>query len=196
MGCHTWFSRPITEEEFEWMREYALEDAQNLFGDTKENREECPSCIEPYNISLIERSLKNDEACYYGMTWYEAGFGRGNPKFIEKNKIEPYTIIFKDRGQKGRKSVYIDVAFDIDYATKLYGFSSHAEFEASNLWKTVDFPWFHDVFRIGNYPNKTIYSRHELRRYLRKRYFELTEYQLERISAFFRIYPGGVISFG
>lgn len=196
MGCHTWFNRPITEEEFELMREYALQDAEKIYGDTEENREICPSSIEPYNIELVKRSLETGEACFYGMTWYEAGFGRNNPKLIEKLKTVPSTYIYKDRGQKGINSVYIDVAFDIDYATKLYGFKNYSEFEKSNIWKADDFPWFHDIFRVRNYPSKTIYNRHELRRFLRKKYFELSEEQLKRVSMFFKLYPGGVISFG
>lgn len=176
MGCHTWFSRPITIEEFKLMEEYALEDAEKIFGDTKENRELCPSSIIPYNIELIKRSLETNEACYYGMTWYEAGFGHNNPELIKKLGDIPYIRIFKNRGQKGINSVYIDASLRV-------------EFE-NNIFK------FHDVFRIHNYPNKVIYNKHELRRFLRKKYFDLTEEQLKKISIFFKLYPGGVIDFG
>ena len=39
MGCHTWFSRPVTEEELAVFKSYAIEDAYNLWGDTEENKE-------------------------------------------------------------------------------------------------------------------------------------------------------------
>lgn len=53
-----------------------------------------------------------------------------------------------------------------------------------------------DTFRVPNYPRKIIRSRRDLRKFLRKRYFKLTDKQLERVSQFFREYPGGVITFG
>ena len=39
MGCHTWFSRPVTEEELAVFKSHAIEDAYNLWGDTEENKE-------------------------------------------------------------------------------------------------------------------------------------------------------------
>ena len=39
MGCHTWFSRPVTEEEFKLIKEYAPIEIYNLTGDSKENIE-------------------------------------------------------------------------------------------------------------------------------------------------------------
>lgn len=60
----------------------------------------------------------------------------------------------------------------------------------------VEAPEYHDTFRVYNYPRKVIYSRRGLRRWLRKRYFELTEEQLNKISEFFKNNPGGVICFG
>lgn len=30
MGCHTWFSRPITDEEFKKMKEYAPREIYHL----------------------------------------------------------------------------------------------------------------------------------------------------------------------
>lgn len=37
MGCHTWFSRPITTEEFELIKEYAPTEMYDLIGDSNEN---------------------------------------------------------------------------------------------------------------------------------------------------------------
>lgn len=55
---------------------------------------------------------------------------------------------------------------------------------------------YHDVFRVNDYPLKTIHSRKELRRWMGKRYFDLEEWQLNKISEFFRENPGGIITFG
>lgn len=53
-----------------------------------------------------------------------------------------------------------------------------------------------DLFRVDNYPTKVIRSRRRLRRFLRKDYFKLADWQLDKISKFFRENPGGVITFG
>jgi len=55
---------------------------------------------------------------------------------------------------------------------------------------------FHDNFRVKNYPKWIIHNRHELRKKMRKKYFELTQEQLNDISRFFKLYPGGIITFG
>lgn len=62
------------------------------------------------------------------------------------------------------------------------------------LYVCVDEYW--DTFRVRNYPMKVIHSRRELRRWMRKKYFDLSSEQLDRISQFFRENPGGVIMFG
>jgi len=49
---------------------------------------------------------------------------------------------------------------------------------------------------VKNYPNKIIHSRKKLRRWMRKRYFDLEDCQLEQISKFFRDNPNGVITYG
>ena len=55
---------------------------------------------------------------------------------------------------------------------------------------------YNDIFRVDNYPIKVIHNRRELRKWMRKRYFELEDRQLEKVSEFFREYPCGVIVFG
>lgn len=59
-----------------------------------------------------------------------------------------------------------------------------------------DLKRYHDVFRVKNYPLKTIHSRKELRKWMGKKYFDLEEWQLDKISEFFRENPGGIITFG
>lgn len=55
---------------------------------------------------------------------------------------------------------------------------------------------YHDVFRVNNYPIKTIHSRYELRKWMGSKYFDLEECQLNKISEFFRENPSGIITFG
>lgn len=55
---------------------------------------------------------------------------------------------------------------------------------------------YHDVFRVKNYPSKNIHSQYELKRWMRKKYFDLNEQQLDKISEFFRENLDGIISFG
>ena len=53
-----------------------------------------------------------------------------------------------------------------------------------------------DLFRVYHYPRKIIKNRRELRKFLRKQYFQLSNKQLEQISEFFKENDGGVIMFG
>lgn len=55
---------------------------------------------------------------------------------------------------------------------------------------------YHDVFRVYHYPRKIIHSRNELRRFMKKRYFELEQWHLDMISKFFKENKGGIIEFG
>ena len=55
---------------------------------------------------------------------------------------------------------------------------------------------YYDLFRMRHYSQKVIRNRRELRKYLGKRYFDLTCEQLAKISEFFSKYSDGVITFG
>lgn len=57
-------------------------------------------------------------------------------------------------------------------------------------------PEYGDTFRVNNYPSKVITCRRSLRKWMGKKYFDLTEKQLNKISKFFEENPDGVITFG
>lgn len=155
MGCHTWFSRPITNEEFNLMKEYAPLQIYELTGDSKENIEN--GMYDKHLYNLLMKSLKENVPCVDGKFWWQLGWGEGNP--------ELGTDSFTHEIQ-GYKNLFIDV------------------------------PEYHDLFRVRNYPQKVITSRRNLRRFMRKKYFKLTNEQLEKCTEFFQRYPGGVITFG
>ena len=157
MGCHTWFRRPLTEDEFELMKEYAPTDIYNLTG----NREELEE-LGLYNESLYKSLMKSyneNLPCVYGKYWWQYGYGGFNPKLADGEN----NYISEVHGEAG---LFLDVLY------------------------------YHDVFRVSNYPRKVIHNKRELRRFMRKRYYELSKEQLSNISEFFRKYPGGVITFG
>ena len=147
MGCHTWFSRPITEAEFKLMREYAPIEIYNLtLYDDSDSL-----------YKLLMKSYNEDIPCVYGKYWWQLGYGSENPELGEHNCIHEI---------RGHKGLFVDVNK------------------------------YHDTFRLKNYPSKVIHSRRELRRWMKKRYFELENWQLEKVSEFFKTYPDGVITFG
>lgn len=189
MGCHTWFNRKITQEEYEWMKEWAVKEAEELFLELEDGKHK-------EDLEAVKRSVETGEACYYGMTWYEAGFGVSNPKFIERDGVHLNVRYIPNRKKTGVEALYVGVEFNLEYLEKFYNGMSYNEFIKTDFCNSDDYPYFCDVFRVYTYPNKVIHSKKELRRYLRKRYFELSKEQLREVSNFFRLYPGGVINFG
>ena len=80
MGCHTWFSRPITAEEFELIKEYAPTEMYDLIGDSNENIK-----MGTYDKTLYESLMKSyDEniPCVHGKYWWQLGWGSSNPKLM------------------------------------------------------------------------------------------------------------------
>ena len=78
MGCHTWFSRPITEKEFNLMKEYAPIQIYELTGDSKKNIEN--GMYDKHLYDLLMKSLKENIPCVDGRFWWQLGWGEGNPK--------------------------------------------------------------------------------------------------------------------
>ena len=54
MGCHTWFYRPITEEEFSLMKDYAPIEISNLLDSSTHNIE-----IGGYDKTLYDLLMKS-----------------------------------------------------------------------------------------------------------------------------------------
>lgn len=158
MGCHTWFMRPIKEEEFQLMKEYAPTEIFNLTGKTDENIEK--GLYDESLYRMLMKSYKENIPCVYKKYWWQLGYGSSNPKLLDDSG---HFFCEEVRGHKG-------------------------------LYVSVDEYW--DTFRVRNYPLKVIHSRRELRRWMRKKYFNLSSEQLERISQFYRENLGGVIVFG
>ena len=148
MECHTWFYRPVTDEEFEKAKAYAPIQIEELCG--KES-----GMYDKVLYDTLMKSYNENIPCVYGKYWYELGYG------FDKRAGIPYDSIRIIRG-------------------KLYG-------EAER---------YHDVFRVYHYPRKIIHSRHELRKFMKKKYFELEQWQLDMISKFFKENKGGIIEFG
>lgn len=182
MGCHTWFSRPLKDEEFQLMKDWAPNDILRLTKDEEYGLDD------KWLYNLLMKSYNENIPCVFGKYWYELGYGCYNPKFIDihGSEISIHTIECK---------LFVDMSFNWDICENKYGVAL-TKFKFASKDEELNFPYFHDVFRIGRYPRKVIHNRRELRRYLGKRYFELTEFQLQRVSKFFEMYPGGVITFG
>lgn len=97
MGCHTWFSRPITEKEFKLMKEYAPIQIYELAGDSKENIEN--GMYDKHLYNLLMKSLKENIPCVDGKFWWQLGWGEGNPELGTDSfthKIEGYKNLFVD----------------------------------------------------------------------------------------------------
>lgn len=161
MGCHTWFSRPVTEEELEIFKTNAIEDVYNLWGDTEENKESNSVDMDKY--LKVKESVENNTDY-----WWKNGYG---------------TRIIDGENEKSEDVYLRNGVLYLDLSKPVYPI-----FENLNR--------YHDIFRVKNYPRKVIHSRKELRRWMKKKYFELEYWQLEKVSEFFRENPNGIITFG
>lgn len=101
--------------------------------------------------------------------WWKNGYGT---RLVDENGVEREESVAVIQGK-----LYLDLAASV-----------------SPIFENIE--RYHDVFRVYNYPLKKIHSRKELRKFLGKRYFELEDWQLEKVSEFFRNNKGGVITFG
>lgn len=59
----------------------------------------------------------------------------------------------------------------------------------------IEVPEYNDLFRIPNYPEYVIHNKKQLRMKLRKKYFELDDNVLSKLSEFWKENPGGIIVF-
>lgn len=97
MGCHTWFSRPITEKEFNLMKEYAPIQIYELTGDSKKNIEN--GMYDKHLYDLLMKSLKENIPCVDGKFWWQLGWGEGNPELGTDSfthEIKGYKNLFVD----------------------------------------------------------------------------------------------------
>jgi hypothetical protein len=173
MGCHTWFLKPVTESEFNIFRENAFADAKDLYIDTDEEDE---YTIRLYKLEYnkIIYSLENNTDY-----WWKRGLGNrvvndNNGKHVDiYEQKQEYTTVINGK-------LYIDLVY-----------------QCNPMFP--DLERFHDIFRVGNnlnYPRWIIHNRRELRKRMKKKYFDLTPDQLCEIDRFFEIYPDGIITFG
>lgn len=147
MGCHTWFKRPLTENEFNKMKSCALEDIELFVG-------EGSGIYDKVLYESLIRSYKENVPCIAGKYyWWELGYG----------------------------------AFT---AFKGESVSCHN----GRLYMIVS--EYHDLFRVYHYPRWEVHSRHELRKKMGKKYFNLSTEQLCRVSKFFKENKDGIITFG
>lgn len=100
MGCHTWFSRPVTKEEFELIKEYAPTEIYNLTGDSAENLEN--GFYDPYLYNLLMKSYKENIPCVFGLYWWQLGYGSSNPNLLNGEENFIHMI-------RGEKWLFVDV---------------------------------------------------------------------------------------
>lgn len=93
MGCHTWFSRPITDEEYSMMKEYAVKEAEEIAPDV--------TGLETYLVDVVKKSVETGEKCIFGYRWDELGYGSGNPKLVEKFGTSCWEMVVRGK-------VYVD----------------------------------------------------------------------------------------
>lgn len=157
MGCHIWFERPITDEEFDLMKAYAVKNAEEYL--PKEDEDfECD--FNESHVDAIRRSVETGEPQpeLYNCTWWQLGYGASNPALGED-----FTV-FNRNGTLYVEAEYHDIA--------------------------------RDSIGIYTYPRKIIHNKRELRKYIGKRYFNITQEEHEKLDEFWKKYPNGIMAWG
>lgn len=178
MGCHTWFYRPLTKDEFKLMKEYAptaikesyeIEISQNSDFEFK------------HIVNRLLKSIEENIPCVYGHYWYEFGWGSDSTE-LGYNGI-------------GLSTFYIENKLYAELSCKVSCPFFNTSLGCDSSKKDCGYG-YHDIFRVKNYPKYVIHNKKELRKRLRKKYFLLTKEQHELLDKFWKEYPDGIIDFG
>lgn len=172
MGCHTWFYRPITEEEYNMFKDNIQNDISCILEDN-----ELYSLMKKEQVDSFKEECEETKKIIYDSLekgndlWLELGWGTGENRVV-KIKGKFYLQLNSteiDDSDSYRRKILIPIPRE---------------------------KAFHDVFRVKNYPSWVIHNKRELRRKMRKKYFDLTQEQLDRLHEFWQMYPDGIITFG
>lgn len=129
MGCHVWFLRPVTQEEFESARlktYNSIEDTFKRWVDKGLEDEISASAI----VAEIKKSAKNNSPCIYGdMYWYELGYGFDFYVTIINGKVYTQVEGFHDYGR---------VVFTYPQK-KIYSYKQFKKYTRSKWYKIPDF---------------------------------------------------------
>lgn len=129
MGCHTWFFRPMTDEEFANMKSKAYEHAVEIGNKYLED-----GCLRDnyfsYFLPNVQKSIKENIPCIEGrFYWYEFGYGWRDDRLIEC--IE------------GKMYVEVDIYFDT--ARCIYTYPQKVIYSYKQYKKYVGKKWYTDV---------------------------------------------------
>ena len=160
MGCHTWFYRPLTQEEIERIRPYAKKDLQDYI-----------SKIESHEYELYEDEDKS-------MT-YEKWASDIKEVLDTANSKNDFTWLRLGYGCEGFLINEIEGKFYLDLSRP---------YMETNI-KFQNPLYLHDVFRTnGYYPKRVIHNSKELKRTLKRWHINLSKNQKKLLDNFWKMY--------
>jgi len=180
MGCHSWFARPLTDEETENLRQACIKDIQRF-----RNKD-----IDGYDdlfLHLIEESARTNKPFtdpalpkkkYY---WFQFGWGEDYIKAIQRIPDE-----FSDDSLRAN--------FGGVHVVPIYVYDTKRKTGEYKLYVDIK---LHNVARLKfTYPKRIVHNKYELRKLLKKDYFKITESDHEKLSAFWKMFPEGIMFYG
>jgi len=181
MGCHSWFARPLTDVEVEKLREYCQIDIEDKR--SKEGYDE-------QFLNLISESAKMDKPFRDPTSpskrwfwWFQFGYGEDYMKAVER---EPYRLS-DDTFWYNKEGISVISVLEKDLTKRetKYEYKLYADIK------------LHNVARLRfTYPKKVIHNKRELRRFLGKDYFKISDREHQLLSEFWKTFPDGIMYFG
>ena len=181
MGCHSWFARPLTDDEVEKLREYCQIDIEDKR--SKEGYDE-------QFLNLISESAKMDKPFRDPTStskrlfwWFQFGYGEDYMKAVKR---EPY-LLSDDAFRSNEEGITVIGVLEKDLKRR----------KPTHGYKLYTLIKLHNIARIRfTYPKKVIHNKRELRKFLGKDYFKISDRDHQLLSEFWKTFPGGFMYFG
>lgn len=166
MGCYPWFVRPVTPDEFELMKEYCIEEAYHALMRWKTESEK-RALDTLYGIDPEHYYHLIVKSCMFDMPClygkYWYQLGWGSCNPKLSDELSNFKVYWIE------DKLYTDIG---DEKYLLY---------------------VEELRVVKTYPHKVIHNKKELRRYLRKKYFSLSEETHKSLSNLWAKYPGSIL---